>query len=106
VKRRVEQSLKFRGDVIAAYEWYTRRENQQLANRFQDAVTSTLEKLSISPEIGPLCRIPMQPLTNLRYFRVETPFDRHLIFYQIESKFLLAVRLVHGMRDLPRRLRD
>lgn len=106
MSRRVERSSKFQQDVIAVYEWYTERENEDLADRFQDAVTSTLNKISTNPEIGPLCTIRIQQVANLRYFRVDPPFDRHLIFYRIESEFIRAVRLLHGMRDLPRRLRE
>jgi plasmid stabilization system protein ParE len=106
VSLRVEQSPKFRRDVIAVYERYTERENESLADRFQNAVTSTLNKLSVNPEMGPICRISSQRIANVRYFRVEAPFDRHLIFYRIDPGFVRAVRLVHGMRDLPQRLRD
>jgi hypothetical protein len=41
---------------------------------------------------------------GIRSFRVSHPFDRHLIFYRFDGSTLYAERVVHGMRDLPRRL--
>jgi toxin ParE1/3/4 len=40
----------------------------------------------------------------LHSFRVEPPFNVHLIFYRVVDDALFAERLMHGARDLPRRL--
>ena len=37
---------------------------------------------------------------------VRKPFDKHLIFYRVCGDTLDIVRIVHGRRDLPRRLLD
>jgi hypothetical protein len=37
-------------------------------------------------------------------FRVEAPFHNLLIFYRHDGKVLSVERLMHGSRDLPRRL--
>jgi len=39
-------------------------------------------------------------------FRVQRPFQRILIFYRFDAEHLRAERLIHGARDLPRRLRQ
>ena len=44
------------------------------------------------------------PLQGLRSFRVEPPFDKLLVFYRSTEQALQAWRLMHGVRDLPRRL--
>ena len=43
-------------------------------------------------------------LQGLRSFRVEPPFDKLLVFYRSTEQALQAWRLMHGTRDLPRRL--
>ncbi len=45
-------------------------------------------------------------LAGIRFFLVRKPFDKHLIFYRVCGDTLDIVRIVHGMRDLPRRLLD
>jgi plasmid stabilization system protein ParE len=35
---------------------------------------------------------------------VQNPYHRHLIFYRFDDKKLFAERILHGARDLPRRL--
>jgi plasmid stabilization system protein ParE len=35
---------------------------------------------------------------------VTAPFRVHLIFYRVEGECLVVFRVMHGMRDLPRRL--
>ncbi len=43
-------------------------------------------------------------LRELRSFRVNPPFGRFLLFYRVTNDTLEAWRLMHGARDLPRRL--
>ena len=45
-------------------------------------------------------------LAGIRLFLVPKPFDKHLIFYRVCGDTLDIVRIVHGLRDLPRRLLD
>jgi len=42
----------------------------------------------------------------LRFYPVEKPFHRHLLYYRISGEELVAFRVVPGERDLPRRLLD
>jgi hypothetical protein len=37
---------------------------------------------------------------------VGDPFDRLLLFYRIEGDLLVVKRLLHGARNLPRRLSE
>ena len=49
---------------------------------------------------------PEPQLAGLRFYLVEKPFARHLIYYRISGEELVAFRVVPGARDLPRRLLD
>jgi hypothetical protein len=35
---------------------------------------------------------------------VEAPFHKHIVFYRFNSDMLSLERLIHGARDLPRRI--
>ena len=67
---------------------------------------ATLEFPGRFPELGPRCRFQHSELCELRQYRVEGSFDRHQVFYRVTASELIAVRTLHGMRDLPRRLLD
>ena len=50
--------------------------------------------------------IPHPKLTGLRRIPLDAPFGRFLVFYRVTADEVRAARLLHGMRDLPRRLLD
>jgi len=66
----------------------------------------SLVKLSIRPDLGPPRHFRHPKLRGLRSFLVEHPFENLLIFYRATDEALDAVRLMHGARNLPRRLRE
>lgn len=37
---------------------------------------------------------------------VEPPFQMHLVFYRADEAIISVERVIHGARDLPRRLRQ
>jgi plasmid stabilization system protein ParE len=43
-------------------------------------------------------------LEGIRSYRVNPPFNKHLIFYRHNANKLFAERVLHGACDLPRRL--
>jgi plasmid stabilization system protein ParE len=100
----IGKSPNFHEDVVRQFEWYFDKAGKQLAWRFFTAVDSTLLKLSRQPDLGRLRRFKSPSLHGLRSFRVESPFNQLLIFYRAQAKELVAERLMHGSRDLPRRL--
>ena len=67
---------------------------------------ATLKKLAITPGLGRRRFARWPELAGIRSFRVQRPFHRLLIFYRCDSSALFAERLIHGARDLPRRLRE
>ena len=43
-------------------------------------------------------------LKGIRSFQLSAPFRVHLVFYREESDGLVVFRVLHGMKDLPKRL--
>jgi plasmid stabilization system protein ParE len=84
--------------------WYARQADEEVAGRYLQALDATLQLLRVHPGLGRTRRFRHPLLRGIRSFRVSPPFDRHLIFYRFDSSTLYAERVVHGMRDLPRRL--
>jgi toxin ParE1/3/4 len=106
MKLAVEKSPLFDADVTGQFGWYVDAGGEALAWRFFTAVDLTLEKLSRQPDLGRVRHFKNPVLQGLRSFRVEPPFDRLLIFYRSTETALQVWRLMHGARDLPRRLAE
>ena len=102
----VRIASEFHQDVALQIQWYLSHANAHVAGDYADAVDETLEFLGRFPELGPRCRFSHPELRDLRQFRVGGSFDRHQIFYRATESELIAVRTLHGARELPRRLLD
>ncbi len=102
----LEKADAFREDFALRAVHYVRQAGDEIARRFQKAVDSTLRGLCEQPGLGRARRFRHPKLQGLRSFAVERPFHRLLIFYRADEKTLQAVRLMHGARDLPRRLAE
>jgi plasmid stabilization system protein ParE len=100
----VKKSPLFHADVTNQFAWYFDEAGEELAWQFFEAVDLTLPKLSHHPDLGRVRHFRNPQLHGLRSFRVEPPFQRLLIFYRHDTLELVAERLMHGARDLPRRL--
>ena len=100
----VQKSPLFHTDVIHQFAWYFDEAGEDLAWQFFEAVDLTLLKLSGQPDLGRIRHFRNPLLQRLRSFRVEPPFYRLLIFYRHNTTEVIAERLMHGARDLPRRL--
>ena len=104
MKRMIEKSPLFVSDVTGQFGWYVDKGGEELAWRFFTAVDLTLTKLSQQPDLGRVRHFRNPALQGLRSFRVEPPFDQLLVFYRFSEPALQVWRLMHGARDLPRRL--
>ena len=77
-----------------------------MAGRFVAAVEATVNTLTENPRRG-RCPFPKDPeLAELHSVLVQRPFHKHLLYYRFTSDTLILERLIHGARDLPRRLRE
>lgn len=94
----------FNTDFDQQYRWYLEQAGEELAERFLEAVLLALRSLAGQPDLGRRRKFRHPGLQNLSSFRVNPPFDRILIFYRVTNETLEAWRLMHGARDLPRRL--
>jgi toxin ParE1/3/4 len=106
VSLRVVQTPESLADIALQADYYAQRENVALAQRFTDAVKATVRLLTGHPWIGKETDYAHPKLAGIRLFLVRKPFDKHLIFYRVCGDTLDIVRVVHGLRDLPRRLLD
>jgi len=103
---RLEQADSFREDFALQALWYVREAGEDVARRFHEAVDSTMRSLCRQPDLGRIRRFRHPTLQGLRSIPLERPFDKLLIFYRLEGDCVQAWRLMHGARDLPRRLRQ
>ena len=100
----LEKADVFREDFALRALWYVREADEDLARRFQAALDATLQLLCRQPGMGRIRRFRHPKLRDLRSFPVQRPFNNLLIFYRANGGTLQAWRLMHGARDLPRRL--
>ena len=102
----VQSAPWFDADLQFRAAWYAEQGGPELAERFVDAVESTVRKVSDKPQLG-WRPYPGDPdLIDLHSTLVERPFRKHILFYRFTSEELFVERLIHGARDLPRRLRQ
>jgi len=104
VSLELKRSDYFWTDLCNQVDWYRDRGSPQAAQRFVDAVEATLDQLREMPELGRVRFADWPELAGMYSRRVQRPFQRLLIFYRFDGHRLFAERLIHGRRDLPRRL--
>jgi plasmid stabilization system protein ParE len=104
MKRALHRSDYFNADFYHQYYWYLEHANEEVAERFLSAVKHTLQLLQSRPDLGRQRKFAHPALAGLHSFRTGAPFQRLLIFYRFDTKSLSAERLLHGARDLPKRL--
>jgi toxin ParE1/3/4 len=102
----IEKSPSFHFDVASQFEWYAKRAGDEVAWRFFDAIDMTLLKLARQPDLGRLRHFRHPSLQGLQSVCADRPFDKFLVFYRVSGNKLSTWRLMHGARDLSRRLRE
>jgi plasmid stabilization system protein ParE len=102
----IQRAAFFITDFEIQFAWYVEKAGADLAWRFESALDSSLAKLSVQPDLGRVRHFQNPKLRNLRSYQVKRPFRKLLIFYRVEDDRLQAIRLMHGNRDLPRRLTE
>jgi toxin ParE1/3/4 len=102
----IRQSEDFDKDFDLQFNWYLARGGPSVAEKYLAAVNLTLELLAQQPGLGRKRRFQHQDLQGIYSRRVEPPFNSQLIFYRQFPEGLVAERILHGARDLPRRLRQ
>ena len=100
----VQRRQTFEADVAAQFRWYLEEADEIIAWRFKSAVDATLDQLARQPDIGRRRRFRNPRLQGLHSFCLKKPFTSFLMFYRTDATSLEAWRLMHGARNLPRRL--
>lgn len=106
MKLSLQRADEFNADFDQQYRWYVEQAGEELAERFLRAVADTLPMLAERPDLGRRRKFRHPMLRGLRSFQAERPFQKILIFYRVNENILQAWRLMHGARDLPRRLAE
>jgi toxin ParE1/3/4 len=100
----LHRSDDFNRDFDLQYRWYLEQAGEAVAERYLQALLGTLRLLATQPGLGRQRKFRHPALQGVRSFRLASPFHVHLIFYRHDTTELFAERLMHGARDLPRRL--
>jgi toxin ParE1/3/4 len=93
-------------DLTHQYQWHVENAGLEIADRFLSAFDKTVGKLALQPQLGRMRRFRARELANIRSFPVGGRFGVHLIFYRAEDTRLTIERVMHGARNLPRRLTE
>jgi plasmid stabilization system protein ParE len=104
MKLHLRRADEFTADFEGRIRWFRDQGGADIAIRFLYAVDTTLDSLAQQPGIGRKRRFIHPKLQGLRSFLITRPFNKYLVFYRFDSTYLYAFRLMHGARDLPRRL--
>jgi toxin ParE1/3/4 len=104
MKLTLQRADEFNSDFDQQYRWYLEQAGEEVAGRFLNAVPVTLHSLAEQSDLGRRRKFRHPMLRDLYSFQVERPFKKILIFYRVTENTLQAWRLMHGSRDLPRRL--
>jgi toxin ParE1/3/4 len=102
--RVVREDQCFAEDYAKQFDWYVTEGGRDVAIRFQEAVKDTINRIENEPTLGRKRRFRHPHLAGLRSIVVTKPFDRILIFYRFDPQQLDIWRMMHGARDLGRRL--
>ena len=103
---KIESSNEAKEDIRLQTVWYDEQAGSDIAERYVTAFMSTAHSLSRQPDLGRLCHFRVRKLANLRSIPMEGAFKKHLMFYRLQDDTLFIFRVLHGVRDLPRRLLD
>lgn len=98
----LNRSDDFWADMLRQVDWYRDHASPEIAERYINAVELTLDALIKAPRMGRLRFVGWLELAGIRSWKVQRPYQRHLIFYRFDDKKLFAERILHGSRDLPR----
>ena len=86
-------------DILEQADWYEQQSGQSLAKRWESSVTAAILGILKNPQSGALCGFSAEELNGIRRMPISR-FPKHLVFYRLENRDILILRVVHGARDL------
>lgn len=93
-------------DLSHQYRWFLDNAGMDVAERYLAAFDASIAQLGSHPALGKACRFRAPELVGMRWWSVAAPFSAHLVFFRIMGDELSVERVMHGARDLPRRLAE
>ena len=106
MSRRIEFAAWWDADMNLRAARYAEEAGTEVAERFVQAVETTVQSLIENPHLGRR-PFPQDPeVGSFHSWLVQRPFHKHIIFYRFSDEALWLGRLIHGARDLPRRLAE
>ena len=103
---RVSIAGRAEADLTHQYRWYLDHAGAGVAERFLETFDGTVARLAKNAQLGRPRRFRAPELARIRSLSVGGSFGVHLVFYRAERGGLSIERVMHGARDLPRRLLD
>jgi plasmid stabilization system protein ParE len=100
----IQKSGDFISDVERQYEWYAVNASWEIADQYLAAVEASCQLLERYPQLGPPLRFSHPRLMDWRFMVVFRPYQKHVLFYELVGDNVLLRRIMHGHRDLPKRL--
>ena len=94
----------FISDVERQFKWYAINAGWDIAEHYLDSVEAICQLLGQHPLLGPRAALAHPRLRDWRFIIVFRPFQKHILFYEVDGEDVLMRRAMHGHRDLPRRL--
>ena len=91
-------------DIALQVSWYQLRADEAVAARYELALKETFLIIAKNPRLGRTIQFEAAELAGIRRFPASAPFHWHLVFYRAEDSAIHIERVLHGVRDLPRRL--
>lgn len=91
-------------DMACQFAWYAREADVEIANRYILAVDVVIGMLAQQPGMGVRRMFAHPELSGMRFLPLQRAFRKHLVFYRENPSGLSIERVMHGHRDLPRRL--
>lgn len=86
-------------DINEQADWYERKTDRKLSERWSKAVTSAVLRILTYPRSGAPCRFSPTELRGIRRVPI-SGFPKHLVFYSVKDNDVLILRVLHGARDL------
>ena len=84
---------------LADLALYIAQDNQEVADRFLDAVEEAVDRIAQLPYIGTAHPSSNPALLGLRRWPING-FEKYLIFYLVFEDTIDLVRILHSARDL------
>jgi len=103
VRLPVTKADRVRVELENLWVYLAEQAGRELADRFLAAVERTIQRLADQPGLGHPRRFRQSELAGLHSRRVDS-FPNYLIFYRVTTGTLQVYSVIHGGRDLPKRL--